>query len=257
MRNAPSLTARYVALGRARLERPQTPTGDPDAENRLYADIGGPIWWPVGARWQRRVAARTRFFDEVTLSAIDAGLTQVVILGAGYDGRALRFRHPGVRFYELDHPVTQQDKRRRLEQLAIASDDVTYLAHDLTHGDLPAALAATGHVGDRASLFLCEGLLLYLPHPVIEQLLRDLRSCAASGTRLALSAGERLPGASPTARARTQAQRLAFAVVGEPRQSQFEPDELSRLLRQAGWIPRDERVRLRAGRKAILTLADF
>ena len=61
--------------------------------------------------------ARTRFFDDRVLAALSAGIRQVVILGAGYDDRALRFRSPGVRFFELDHPATQADKARRLRAM--------------------------------------------------------------------------------------------------------------------------------------------
>jgi hypothetical protein len=66
------------------------------------------------------IIARTRFFDGRVLAAISAGTGQVVILGAGYDDRALRFRSPGVRFFELDHPATQADKARRLRALRAA-----------------------------------------------------------------------------------------------------------------------------------------
>ena len=70
---------------------------------------------PVSApEMQARLAARTRFFDEQVLAALDRGIRQVVIAGAGYDDRALRFRSPGVRYFELDHPATQADKRRLL-----------------------------------------------------------------------------------------------------------------------------------------------
>jgi len=255
VRSGPSVTARAVALGRSRLVRSQTSTGDPEAENRLYAGLGGPVWWPVGARWQRRVAARTRFLDDVTLSAIDAGITQVVIVGAGYDGRALRFAQPGVRFFEVDHPATQQDKRRRVQALGVSSEEITYVAYDLTDGDLAGALAAAGHAHERASLFICEGLLLYLTPPVIEELLRALRSCAAVGSLLALSAGERLPGAPAVARARVDAQRLLLAAIGEPRRSRFEPGEVNELLQAAGWSTVRERVRARGGRKGMLVLA--
>lgn len=90
MRDGPSVTARAVALARARLERPQTPEGNPAAEDRLSASLPRPMWWPLfGGVWRRRIAARTPFFDDVMLAAIHAGITQVVILGAGYDGRAL------------------------------------------------------------------------------------------------------------------------------------------------------------------------
>ena len=60
------------------------------------------------------MAARTRFFDEQTQAAIHADVSQVVILGAGYDGRAMRFADPGTRFFEVDQTATQADKRRRL-----------------------------------------------------------------------------------------------------------------------------------------------
>jgi methyltransferase (TIGR00027 family) len=64
------------------------------------------------------MAARTRFFDSGLLHACERGVGQVVIVGAGYDGRPLRFRRPGVTFYELDHPATQADKRARLAEVA-------------------------------------------------------------------------------------------------------------------------------------------
>jgi hypothetical protein len=96
----PSRTSQVVALTRARLERPHTPGGDPEAQGRLCRGMR-----PVGAIPQRAsLIARTRFFDDRVLAALSAGIGQVVILGAGYDDRALRFRSPGVRFFELDHP---------------------------------------------------------------------------------------------------------------------------------------------------------
>ena len=256
MRSGPSVTARAVALTRSRLVRPQTPAGDPGAEDRLYAGLRAPIWWPVGVGWQRRMAARTRFFDQVTLAAIDAGITQVVIVGAGYDGRALRFGQPGVRFYEVDHPATQQDKRRRVEELGVAPDATIYIAHDLARGDLADALAAAGHAGNRASLFICEGLLLYLTRPVIEELLRGLRARAGSGSQLAVSASELLPGALVAVRARMGLLRLWQAAVGEPRRSLFGPGELGGLVERARWRTIHERARVRGGRHGMLVLAE-
>ena len=45
---------------------------------------------------------------------------KVIIVGAGYDGRAIRYARPGVRWFEVDHPATQRDKLERLERLGIA-----------------------------------------------------------------------------------------------------------------------------------------
>ncbi len=235
MKSRPSLTARAVALARSELARPHTPTGDPSAEARLYGGLRMPARWPLGARLRRWVAARTEFFDEVTLSALQDGIAQVVIVGAGYDARALRFRAPGVRYFEVDHPSTQQDKRRRLAEIGAAPDAAVHIPHDLLSGELPGALAAAGHSQEHASLFICEGLLLYLDRATIERLLAELRSSAAPGSRLALNAGERLPGAPAATRARAQAQRLLLAAIGEPRRSLLEPGELGELLARTGW----------------------
>ena len=259
MRGDPSVTARAVALARSRLVRAQTPAGDPGAEDRLYAGLPAPIWWPVfSAGWQRRIAARTGFFDDVTLSAIDVGITQVVIVGAGYDGRALRFAAPGVRFFEVDHPATQQDKCRRVAALGVALEEITYVAHDLTRGDLAGALAAAGHARDRASLFICEGLLLYLTPPVIDELLSDLHASAGPESQLALSSRELLPGAGALTRARQNAQGLLLARIGEPRRSLFGPGRLDGLLEQAGWrtVRKRGRARVRSGQRGTLVLAE-
>src|ERR1700735_1474613 len=99
----PSRTSQVVALTRCGLTRPHTPDGDPGAQRRLCA--GMPTVTVAGLL--PSLAARTRFFDDQVLAAISAGVSQIVILGAGYDDRGLRFRSPGVRFVGLGHAGTQ------------------------------------------------------------------------------------------------------------------------------------------------------
>ncbi len=117
------------------------------------ADVGG---------MRRSLAARTRFFDEQVLAAIRAGIAQVVIAGAGYDDRALRFRSPGVRFFEIDHPATQYDKASRLRGMNASRGELTLAAADFRTDDVASVLSACGHDASRSSLFVCEGLLVYL-----------------------------------------------------------------------------------------------
>jgi methyltransferase (TIGR00027 family) len=109
----PSRTSQAVALVRAQMPRPSSPEGDPDAQELLCRGMR-----PTSAyRLRPQILARTRFFDDQVMGAISAGVSQVVICGAGYDDRALRFRSTGVRFFELDHPATQTDKARRLRAI--------------------------------------------------------------------------------------------------------------------------------------------
>jgi hypothetical protein len=102
----------------------------------------------------RRVAAQRLGFTRV--SALEAGIDQVVVVGAGYDGRALRYSRPGVRWFEVDHPDTQADKRERrlLVGLRTLSSSGTRLAVsvsvEVTDGDA-VALARRNHFARRVA----------------------------------------------------------------------------------------------------------
>ena len=160
----PSVTARGVALTRSRMERPSTPDGDPDAEQRLYDGLGPVYGFRMGGRRGHRIEARTRFFDREVLDALTAGVPQIVLVGAGYDGRALRFRHPDVRYFEVDHPATQADKRRRVEQLGVPLDEITFVEVDLMAASVDPALAAAGLRADEPEPLRLRGAPA-LPHP--------------------------------------------------------------------------------------------
>jgi methyltransferase (TIGR00027 family) len=176
-----SRTSQAVALTRAAMSRPHTESGDPDAQRRLCEGMA-----PI-RRSRPGIWARTRFFDDQVLDALRAGVPQVVICGAGYDDRALRFRSPGVRFFELDHPATQADKAARLRRMGADLAGVVLAPADFRDDDVAAVLASAGHDASRPTLFLCEGLLIYLESVVIQRLLAGLRSRAAEGSSLAAS----------------------------------------------------------------------
>ena len=220
----PSMTAVGVALIRATLDRPSSPTGDPAGDDTLTRSLLGDRDDPVAARdgveaghrgIGRFIAGRTAFFDAAVQRALAAGVTQVVILGAGYDGRALRFRSPGVTFFEVDHPATQADKRARLDDLGIATDAVTFVAADLTEPGLDDTLTTAGHRADAPTLFLCEGLLRYLPEATFRELPAILARRAAPGSELAASIVTIPPDEDPAATTLRQEQDRRMAEIGE------------------------------------------
>lgn len=232
----PSVTARFVALTRATLDRPTVETGDAAAEERLCRSLGGmPLLLRAGPEWQRRMERRTAFFDRATLGALEAGIDQVVILAAGYDGRALRFASPGVRWFEVDHPATQPDKRARLAVVGASVEHITFVAIDLVTGDLVQSLTAAGFDPGRAALFTAEGLLSYLPRHTTERLLTQVRVLAVPGSRLAVAVPlrERHTGA---ARVRRRVRRAVLSAIGEPHLHRFSPDDVDGLLADTGWV---------------------
>ncbi|HYA45827.1 MAG TPA: SAM-dependent methyltransferase, partial [Acidimicrobiales bacterium] len=185
----PSVTARRVAAHRLGFERLAAPYGDPAADEALARDVAGDTGAGSSEWMARYLRGRTAFFDRVVVNAIDRGVTEVVSVGAGYDGRALRYAKPGVRWWEVDRAATQADKRARLAHLAIAVDDISFVTHDLTQSGLARALIAAGYQPDGIGLFICEGVVVYLPAAAVELLFREVRSLATVGTRLAFSVG--------------------------------------------------------------------
>jgi methyltransferase (TIGR00027 family) len=62
---------------------------------------------------------RTRFIDDALERGVKNGATQVVILGAGFDTRAYRFRDllKNCRVIEVDAASTQAYKKRRVQEV--------------------------------------------------------------------------------------------------------------------------------------------
>jgi methyltransferase (TIGR00027 family) len=186
-----SRTGQAVALMRATLDRPVTPNGDPEAQRRICAGMAPTTSMRPG------ITARTHFFDEQVLAALDRGVRQVVVCGAGYDDRALRFRTPGVRFFELDHPATQADKRARLNAFGADLTDVVFAPADFRVDDVAGVLARAGHDASRPSVMLTEGLLVYLTRADGAALVGGLRRRASAGSTLVASLGIAPAGMNP------------------------------------------------------------
>jgi len=232
-----SVTAQRVAAQRLTFDRVAVAYGDAAADDRLARDVAAGTS-AATSPMTRYLAARTAFFDRVSVGAIDRGMSQVVIAAAGYDGRALRYAKPGVQWFEVDHPSTQADKRERLDRLAIATDHIAFVAADFATDDVAAGLVRAGHTADQPSLILCEGVAVYLDEIVLRSLLVGLRSVAAPRSRLAISLSVSNGGFVQTLR--RNAFRSAVAALGEPARSFFTADSAAELLAASGWQPRPE-----------------
>lgn len=227
--SSPSVTSQVVALTRARLQRPHSAEGDPDAQRRLCE---GMALTPPG--WlQPSIAARTSFVDEQVTGAIAAGLRQIVTCGAGYDDRGVRFRTRDVRFFELDHPATQTDKAARLRAIG-AADAVVLVSLDFRADDVGDALLRAGHDANQPSLFLCEGLLVYLDRDTCHRLLAGLAARAAKASVLAASLSTHAAGID-SAEVVAAANRSRRSAAAEPWQTILPVTEYRRLLAAAGW----------------------
>jgi methyltransferase (TIGR00027 family) len=225
----PSATARRVAAYRLGFTRAEVPYGDAAADEALASDVAAGQE-PLGGGMRDYLAARTRFFDRVVVGAVARRVRQIVIGAAGYDGRAFRYGKPGVRWFEVDHPATQRDKRERLERLGVAARQVRFVAADFTRDPIADLLAGAGLDPDQPSLFLLEGVAVYLELAVLERVLGQFRQVARPGSRLAISVS--LSTVDDEARSRF---RASVATLGEPARSTLEADEATELLARTGW----------------------
>ena len=146
-------------------------------------------WTALGTRtfFARGVHVRTRHIDDVLAESLRAGATQVVILGAGLDSRAYRFGDAlrGVRVFELDLPQTQNYKKTRVrEVLGSLPAHVTYAPIDFATQDLATVLKGAGYDPAKRTLFIWEGVTMYVPEAGVDATLRAIAANAARGSRI-------------------------------------------------------------------------
>ncbi|MFG2109931.1 SAM-dependent methyltransferase [Micromonospora chersina] len=137
---------------------------------------------------------------------------QLVILGAGLDGRAWRMPElAGVAVFEVDQPATQQDKRERAAGLP--GTPPRFVPVDFGRDRLAATLAAHGHRADLATTWVWEGVVPYLTRAEVAATVAELATCSAPGSRLVVNFQSH---AASTALGRVVA-RLLMASTGRSR----------------------------------------
>lgn len=195
-------TAVGVARVRAReTERRDALFRDPLAQAFAAAGGRGPSAVPPpgdeAARRRRlgvafSIVIRTKFLDDLLERASASGVRQVVLLGAGMDSRAFRTDWPeGTRLFEVDTAVPLDFKASVLRQeRAVPRCERITVPVDL-RDDWPGALAAAGHDPAEPTVWIAEGLLIYLPEDAVELLLARVGARSAPGSRMGLTLGSR------------------------------------------------------------------
>ena len=176
-------------------------------------------WTSLGNRRNFALAihVRTRYIDAVVEEALKAGATQIVILGAGLDSRAYRFAGvgSGVRAFELDLPQTQRYKKQRVtELLGSLPANVTYVPIDFARQDLKEVLTRSGYDAGKKTIFVWEGVTMYIPEAAVDATLRFVATTASSGSQIVFDGFTESRIKNPSPEAKTLDARVA--AVGEP-----------------------------------------
>ena len=116
-----------------------------------------------GFYWYFQV--RTKHIDAILEKAINTGIEQLVILGAGYDSRPYRFKEKlnGIRVFEVDFPGTLSTKKQKLIKLyGSLPKYVRYIPIDFNSQSIKDVLLENGYEADRKTFFIWEGVSYYL-----------------------------------------------------------------------------------------------
>ncbi|HVN08878.1 MAG TPA: SAM-dependent methyltransferase [Patescibacteria group bacterium] len=182
------------------------------------------------------IAVRTRLAEDALAAAVDRGVSQLVVLGAGLDTFA--YRNPfgsRLRVFEVDHPATQAWKRERLQEAAIPIPaSLTFAPVDFERQTLAEGLAAAGFNATKQTFFTWLGVVPYLTEDAVWSTLVFLAGLPG-GAHVVFDYSD--PPGTLAAKARAYHDRHAARVesLGEAWVSYFEAEALRARLLSLGF----------------------
>jgi methyltransferase (TIGR00027 family) len=180
-------------------------------------------------------AITPRFVEDRLFKAIDRGIDQYVILGAGLDSFALR--HPGLlsdlAVYEVDLPATQDWKRKTLREESLEEPQgLHFVPVDFDTDDFMQELKKSGFDPEKPAFFSCLNVTWYVEREAVE---RTLRSIASNGPGTDLVFNYMLPEEQWSEQSRLLSSLKLMRRVGEPWISFFTPEQMANLMADLGF----------------------
>ena len=180
-------------------------------------------------------AARSRIAEDALAKAVERGVRQVVILGAGLDTFALRNPHAArISIFEVDHPATQAWKRQRLVGAELAPPPwLTFVPVDFEQDDLQQKLSSAGFERTSAAFFTWLGVVPYLTHDAIGSTLDYMASIQNS--EVVFDYMEPPQAFSEEIRELVTERTAQLEKIDERWASRFEPAGIAAILRSHGF----------------------
>ncbi|MDB5823544.1 MAG: transcriptional regulator, MerR family [Herminiimonas sp.] len=209
---------------------------------------------PASLGLRSAVVVRSRLADDVWIEALERGIDQYVILGAGLDTSAYRQPDVAGRIFEVDLPAMQQWKQARLHGAGIPlSSSLRFVPVDFESVGLAEGLARAGFNPDAPAIFSWLGVSMYLDKVAVEETLRVIATCA-KGSAVLFEYAMPLHSLPPMMRIAMEQLTTQFAERGEPWKCFFEPAALAEMLTALGfssyyiWTPDELNQRYLANR---------
>jgi methyltransferase (TIGR00027 family) len=181
------------------------------------------------------VIMRTRFAEDALQAAVSKGVSQYVLIGAGFDSFSLRrpAYSTNLQIFEIDFPATQRLKLERIDACGIGlPDSVHFIAADLSHESVAAALARSPFETNRLAFFSWLGVTMYLTREANLATLSSIASCSPTASEVVFTYLDERVFQAQSESFRALEQRVA--AIGEPFLSGFHPAELAANLAACG-----------------------
>lgn len=189
-------------------------------------------WAPGG---QELLTIRPRLVDELAVEEAARGVSQIVLLGAGFDTMAWRMREAlrGATIFEVDHPATQRAKRQVSERIGLP-DNLRFVAVDFERDDFVVKLREAGFDAACQSFIVWVGVSYYLTDKAVADTLQRIAAISQPGTKLVWDylLAEVVNGTSQNREALSKARRAAQ--LGEPWLFGLQPEQIGEYLAQFG-----------------------
>jgi len=184
------------------------------------------------------IIARVRYFDDIVKESIGDGLQQLVILGAGYDTRSYRIEglDEKVKVFEVDHPNTQNFKKEKIiEIFRSLPDHVTYVPIDFETQKLGQMLFENGYNESLKTLFIMEGLIMYIPPEAVDETLNFIVNKSGKDSQIIFDYYPESVVDGTTALAVGQNIRNFLIQMGEPLQFGIKEGTIGKFLSSYGF----------------------
>jgi methyltransferase (TIGR00027 family) len=180
---------------------------------------------------------RKAFCEGQVRAGIDAGATQVLVPGAGYDtmGWRLAPEFPEVHFFEIDHPATARLKAKGIAAMG-QLDNLHLLSEDLDKQQMVDVLNANDSWDRTApTVIVAEGLLMYLPPAAVRDLFGQGAAVTGNGSRIVFTYIGSNAAGQPDVGRWTGLILWLLRLSGEPWHWSIRPGDLGRFLKDTGW----------------------
>jgi len=132
------------------------------------------------------VIARTKYLDNIFKESMENGMEQILLFGAGFDTRAVRFagKNMKTKIFELDTLYTQTAKIEQFKKRNISIPKNTiFIPMDFHVDSVSEKLESNGFNRNKTTLFIMEGIIQYLNKESVDKLFKLIYELSVPGSR--------------------------------------------------------------------------